>query len=181
MTVIEFAIVAPVFLTLLIGAGDLAQMVYAQSVLNGAVEQAARRSSLETADTTVADATVAEIVSSVLPDAEIRSNRISYFDFADVGRAESLNDANGNGDCDNGETYLDENSNGDWDSDIGVDGNGGSGDVVIYTVEADFVPVFRIPFLPDTWTQRTLTATAVRKNQPYGIQAGYSSQPGTCA
>lgn len=180
ISAVEFGVIAPVFLTMLLGTLDIGHMVYAQSVLNGAVQHAARASSLETGDTTAADAEVLAQIEPVLPDVSISSSRTSYYDFDDIERAEAWNDADGDGSCDNGETYTDENGNGAWDSDIGVAGNGGANDVVVYTVTATYEPVFRVPFLPDSWAERTLTSRTVRKNQPFADQESYGGEAGSC-
>lgn len=178
---IEFALVAPVFLMLIMGTFDLGQMAYGKSVLEGAVQKAARDSSLETSSTLVADNMVKNIISPVLPGAEITTVRTSYFDFVDIGRPERWNDGNNNGKCDYNETYVDENSNGVWDQDIGVQGNGGASDVIIYTVSVKYTPVFRVPFMPANWYERTLTSTAVRKNQPFAQQTALGSNSGICS
>lgn len=180
VTATEFALLAPVFFMFLIGLLDLGQSIYGQVVLNGAVAKAARSSSLETANTATADAEVASIVDKVLPGAKVTSTRKSYYDFNDVGRAEKWNDANNDGSCDNGENYVDENGNGQWDSDIGVGGNGGADDVVVYTVTATFDPLFKVPFVPEMWKTRKLTASTVTKNQPFANQDKYGSNSGTC-
>ena len=180
VTIVEFALVAPVFLLMLMGMLDAAQMVYGKSLLNGAVEAAARSSSLEAGDTSAADALVNARIKSVLPGVTVTSERVSYFDFADIGRAEQWNDADANGACNDGEAYTDENGSGNWDREIGVSGNGGANDVVIYTVTARYAPVFKIPYMPAMWNERVLTSTAVRKNQPYATQEAYSSTAGTC-
>lgn len=177
---VEFALVAPLFITMLIGLFDVGQMVYAKSVLSGAVQKAARDSSLETSDTTRADTVVRDIVGHILPSSAIITTRVSYYDFADIGRKERWNDSNNNGTCDNGESYVDENRNGSWNSDIGVSGNGGAGDVVLYTVTANYPPIFKIPFAPYNWNQRVLRATAVKKNQPFADQTRYGASSGTC-
>ena len=65
MTIVEFALVAPTFLMLLLGTLDIAQLVYAQSVLNGAVQTAAREASLEGADTTAADDLVLQRIDGI--------------------------------------------------------------------------------------------------------------------
>jgi hypothetical protein len=85
-----------------------------------------------------------------------------------------------NGICDEGEPYVDENSSGAWDEDVARSGNGGAGDVVMYTVTATYSPVFKIPFMPSAWSDRTLTATAIKKNQPFAEQTGYATTAGTC-
>jgi hypothetical protein len=178
--VMEFGLIAPVFMMLLIGMYDITHLVYARSVFNGAVERAAREASLETGDTNEADQIVADIIRPVIPDVVIETERMSYFDFADIERPEQFTDANDNDICDEGEAYVDENSSGQWEEDIGVAGNGGAGDVVMYTAKATFTPLFKIPFMPESWSSRTMTATAIKKNQPFGDQAELATTAGTC-
>ncbi|WAT18190.1 pilus assembly protein [Aurantiacibacter sp. MUD11] len=180
VTIVEFAIIAPTFLLLLMGTMDIGQMVYGQSVLNGAVQSAARDASLEGGDTTAADQLVYDRVKGIMPGVELESSRTSYYDFADIERAEQWNDADDNGTCNDGEAYTDENSNGQWDDDVGVSGNGGANDVVIYTVRATYDPIFFVPFMPEAWESRTLESTAIKKNQPFANQEDYSSTAGTC-
>jgi hypothetical protein len=181
VTAIEFGILAPVFLLLMLGTFDLGQMVYGRAILNGAVQQAARSSSLETANTSEADQKVLDAVLPILPGATMNSERVSYYDFADIGRPEAWNDANNNDTCDNDESFTDENGNGTWDADVGEGGNGGAGDVVLYTVEISYKPLFPVPFMHNQEGQRTFTATAVKKNQPFADQDEYGSEAGTCS
>ena len=178
--VTEFGLIAPVFMMLMIGLYDITHMAYARSVFNGAVERAAREASLETADTTAADQIVASSVRPVIPDVQIETERMSYFDFTDIGRPEQFTDENDNDICDEGEAYVDENGSGQWEADVGKAGNGGAADVVIYTVRATYTPLFKIPFMSETWNSRTMTASAVKKNQPFGDQAALATTAGTC-
>lgn len=180
IAVTEFGLIAPVFFLLLMGLFDVSHMLYARSVFSGAVERAAREASLETGDTEDADQMVEDLIRPVLPDVELETERVSYYDFADIDRSEAFDDENGNDVCDDGEEFTDENSNEEWDQDIGVDGNGGAGDVVMYTVTATYEPLFRVPFLPEAWNTRTLTATALKKNQPFSNQQEYATTGGTC-
>ena len=177
--IIEFAILAPVFLLLLLGTFDLGQMVYGRAVLHGAVQEAARTSSLETANTDEADQKVEDIILPILPNATVTSSRVSYLDIADIGRPEAWNDLDDSGTCNDGETFTDENRNGVWDADVGKSGNGGANDVVLYTVTVDYQPVFKVPFMEQE-DQRTLSATAVKKNQPFADQNDYGSDAGAC-
>lgn len=180
ISAVEFGVLAPVFITMLLGVLDLGHMMYGKSVLNGAVQEASRSASLETGDTATADALIADRIAPVLRQAEVKTSRSSYFDFADIARPEDWNDADGDGTCNEGESFVDENGNGEWDEDIGEAGNGGANDVVVYTVKVTYEPVFRIPFTPKQWSERTISSTAIRKNQPYAEQDGYGSDAGTC-
>jgi Flp pilus assembly protein TadG len=180
VTVVEFALIAPVFLMMLVGMLDIGQMVYAQAVLNGAVQAAARGASLENGSTAAADALVLSHVSGIMPGVALNTSRRSYYDFADIERAERWNDADDNGVCNDGEAFTDENRNDQWDEEIGLAGNGGASDVVIYTVRATYDPLFRTPFMPEAWATRTLQSSVIRKNQPYADQSSYSATAGTC-
>lgn len=176
----EFGLMAPVFLLLLAGTYDLAHMMYARALFAGAVEKAARDSALENGNTTAADQKVKDTIRPVIPDVTLFTSRLSYYDFADIKRAEKFTDANRDGTCNNNEVYIDENSNSVFDIDIGRQGNGGASDVVQYTVTATYTPLFKVPFFPAAWNQRQLNATAIKKNQPYGLQQQYSTRTGTC-
>lgn len=180
VSALEFALVSPLFLTLLIGVFDIGQMAYGTAMLNGAVQKAARDSSLESANTATADSMVSEMVAPVLPGATFTSKRTSYYDFADIGRPEKWNDANNDGTCNSGELYVDEIENGRWDQDVGASGNGGANDVVVYSVSVTYDPTFKIPFLPEQWATRTLKSTAIKKNQPFANQKAYGSNSGMC-
>jgi Flp pilus assembly pilin Flp len=180
VTMVEFALIAPVFLMLLLGLCDIGQRVYAQALLSGAVRQAARSSSLETGNATVADAQVEQMVLAIAPGAKFKWARLSYYDFADLGRREKWTDANGDGTCSKGEAYEDENRNGRWDADIGKSGNGGAGDVVIYTVNVTYPPLFGVPLIPGGTDDREISASVVRKNQPFADQARYGTDAGSC-
>lgn len=180
VTATEFALIAPPFFALILGSLDIGQWVYAKVLINGAAAQAARANALETADTTAADAMVQSIVSPILPNVSISSTRRNYYDFADVDRPERWNDTNTDGNCNNSESYVDENGNGHWDADVARPGNGNASDVVVYQVTATYQSMFRNPFLPGSWGDRRVTATTVKKNQPFALQAAYTSATGTC-
>lgn len=181
VTAVEFALVAPVFLMIIAGSLDLGQMVYAKSVLDGAVEKAARDSALETASTQAADAIVKRAVWEILPAARVTATRKNYFDFNNANRGEELDDVNGDGACSPGEAYTDLNGNDAWDEDLGAEGNGGANDVIVYSVNVSYEPVFAMPMVPLDWSTREISATAVKRNQPFGKQSGsYSARPKVC-
>lgn len=177
---VEFAFILPIFLLVIVGCLDLGQMVYGIGVLDGAVEKAARDSTLETGDTSIADGKVEAVIGKVLPGATLTSTRESYFAFSDVDRPERWNDANNDSNCSTGETYVDENSNGSWDRDIGESGNGGANDVVVYKVTVRYDPVFALPLVPLDWNTREISSTTVHRNQPFALQEGRGSASGTC-
>jgi Flp pilus assembly protein TadG len=181
VTAVEFALIAPVFLMIIAGSLDLGQMVYAKSVLDGAVEKAARDSTLETASTQAADNIVKKAVWEILPAARVTATRKSYFDFNNTNRGEELDDVNGDGECSPGEAYTDLNGNDTWENDLGAEGNGGANDVIVYTVNVAYEPVFAMPMVPLDWSTREISATAVKRNQPFGKPSGsYAARPKVC-
>lgn len=179
ITVVEFGIVAPVFGVLLMGMMDIAHSAYTRSVLDGAVQAAARSASLQNGDAATVDADIQAMIEKVAPGAVVATSRESYFDFADIDRPESWNDADNSGVCDNGEEYVDENGSGMWEADVGTNGNGGASDVIIYTVTVTYERPFAMPIVPGP-AQQTMSASSIRKNQPFALQQELSTTSGTC-
>ncbi|MFM5885883.1 MAG: TadE/TadG family type IV pilus assembly protein [Novosphingobium sp.] len=175
VTIIEFAIIAPALMVLLLGLFDLGYNMYTNEMLQGAIQRAARGSTIEGADKKEAalDAIVTSEVRSVAANATLTFNRKSYASFARVGRPEDYTDTNGNNLCDNGEPFEDANGNGAWDLDPGAKGFGGARDAVIYTVTVKYPRLIPIgAFLPGQNKDFTLKSTTVLRNQPYGAPGG---------
>ena len=171
-TIVEFAIVAPVFLTLLLGVFDFGHAIYAQSVLQGAVHAAGRDSGLESgADfMTGLDDQVRSQVLQIVPKGSVLTSRTNYENFNDVEKPEDFVDANSNGAYDEDECFTDVNGNLQWDEDRGIEGLGGADDVVLYTATLEydrFVPIHLIGGA----RRRTVTANTILRNQPFGDQA----------
>jgi Flp pilus assembly protein TadG len=181
-TLVEFAIVAPVMLLMLMGFFDLAQTEYARSVLQGAMQMAARNSTLQsglTSQSTI-DAYVENQVTPVVSrNPTFTVTRLSYSDFSDVGKAEPYTDTNGNGQYDRGECYEDINGNGQWDSDMGTTGQGGADDAVLYTMSVSYKRLFPMARMLGWSANQTITASTVLRNQPYGTQDTSTPAP-TC-
>lgn len=184
VTVIEFALLAPVLLVMLMGLLDLAYNMYTTQMLQGAIQTAARKSTLEGAPSNSAaiDGVVTTAVRSVAPNSTLDFSRKAYSNFAEVGRPEDFEDLNTNGTCDNGELYEDANGNGTWDQNTGTAGFGGARDAVLYTVTVTYerpFPVFA--FIPGQTSTYTLRTDTVLRNQPYGAQSERSApQTGNC-
>lgn len=189
---VEFALIAPVFLFMMLGAFDIGHTVYMRAVLDGAVQKAARDSALETGAGSFAniDNNVRAIVRSLSANAVVTFDRQNYANFSSVDQAERLlTDRNRDGICNNNETYEDANGNFQWDADVGRQGIGGPQDVVQYTVTVTYPAIFplgsysRNGFANDGGTrkdtsftfagispQRSLTSVAILRNQPFGEQ-----------
>lgn len=171
-TVIEFAIVAPVMLMLMMGLGDLLHQAYAQSVLSGAIQKAARDSAIQGGanQTTQLDAGVLAMVGKVVKNYTYVSSRKSYASFSLV-KAEKFTDTNNNGVRDAKECFDDVNGNGIWDSDPGKTGQGGANDVALYSMSITYTRIFPVARLLGFSATQTIAAQTLLKNQPYATQA----------
>ncbi|APG62732.1 hypothetical protein LPB140_07955 [Sphingorhabdus lutea] len=158
-TVVEFAIIAPVFLFLMMGTLDVGYSMYMKSALDGAVQAAARDAALESGPASLAtiDNKLKATIASLNDKANVSIDRKSYFDFTDVKRAEVFTDANNDGKCNNGENFEDENANGVWDIDVGEDGVGGPKDVVLYNVSVSYDGLFPFAGYKRKASKRELT------------------------
>ena len=180
VTIVEFAIVAPVMLTLIFGVLDLGHGLYMQSVLQGAVQSAGRDSGLEGASGSQAaiDEHVIDSVKAVMPfldEDDIEISRSNYETFSEVGTPEDFDDSNDNETYDDTECFTDRNGNAQWDSDVGMDGLGGADDVVHYEVTVTysrFFPLWKLIGLPH---RTQASAATIMRSQPFGQQASRSS------
>ena len=176
VTAVEFALVAPVMLLMVMGFFDLAHRVYATAMLQGAMQKAARDSTLETASPEALDLKVKSLVIGVTGKAAIfRSGRLSYSDFNSVGQPERFIDAKADGRelnnrYDKGECFEDMNGNSVWDSDLGKTGNGGAQDAVLYTMRVTYPRLFPMAGLMGWPKEQEIKASTVLRNQPYGDQ-----------
>ncbi len=194
VTVIEFAIVAPALMLLLMGLFDIAHNVYVKSQLNGLVQKAARDSTLQDQSTlagqTALDNTVINQVKALAPGAQVLTKRRFYrnYDDATAKVPEPWGDTNRDLRCNANESFTDTNGNGVWDAD-GADGGsssttpgGGAQDRTIYTVTVTYPRLFPLWRFIGATSQATLIATTILANQPYADQSSYAPnpQPGRC-
>lgn len=182
-TIVEFAVVAPIFIGIIMFIFDMGFMAYARSILSGEVNAVGRASALESAtDKSQADqhARVAEKVRLIVPDGAVTFERESFntYGLAQT-RVEPFVDANDNDKCDVGESYLDLNGNSRFDLNGARAGAGGARDVVIYTATLRYARFFPVAELFGMDNDVEIQARTILKNQPFDQQ----SQPmsGTCA
>jgi Flp pilus assembly protein TadG len=181
-TAVEFALISPVLAMALIGLFDMGYAVYANTMLQGALQRAARDSTVEGAANRVAEINKAVIdeVRPVVPEANFTFTRKSYANFSDVGVGEDYTDANDNNVCDDGEAFEDANGNGVWDRDRGTEGAGGARDAVLYTVTMKYPRMFPMASLIGLPQVVTNSASTVLRNQPYDLQKS-NAKLGNCA
>lgn len=169
---VEFALIAPVFVFTLIGLFDLSYNIYTSSLLEGAIQQAARDSTIEGAGLSEAqiDAEVTAAVESIVASATVQFERMSYTNFADMNVAEDFTDSNDDGLCNDGEPFEDVNGNNLWDEDRGSSGMGGARDAVLYTVTVTYDRQFPLYNFIDVPARVSTEARTVLRNQPFAMQ-----------
>jgi Flp pilus assembly protein TadG len=169
VTIVEFAMVLPVMLTLIMGLGEVTYQAYVQSVLTGAMQKAGRDSTIQSADTSAIDQKVIAIVWKVAGSATYTSSRKNVAKFGYV-NGEPFTDTNGNGIHDTHECFTDTNGNGVYDADISASGQGGASDVTVYTMTITYPHLFPVAKWFGWGAKQTLSATTILKNQPYTSQ-----------
>ncbi len=176
VTVIEFGLITPVLMTMMLGVLDLGHGMYTRSQLVGAIQKTARNSTIEGASIGTLDDRVTAAVRKLVPGTTPTFSRKSFRSFTNVKQAEDFTDSGspGNGICDNGESYEDRNNNGFWDSDITLVGHasaGGARDAVLYEVTVTYNRLLPIGGFIGQSDTMTLKSTTVLRNQPFGQQA----------
>jgi TadE-like protein len=177
VSAIEFAFVMPAFLFLFFGVFEFGFAFYARSVLQGAVEQAARRASLENWAWAAIQQDVENQVKSVIPVADTNTqirfeiDPTYYASYNDIQLPEDFTDSNSNGQRDSNECFVDRNGNATYDEDVGLAGRGGAQDVVAIDAEIQYwrpFPFWTVFGFDDT---QTLRVSTYLRNQPFSAQA----------
>lgn len=171
ITAVEYALILPPLLFLIMGVIEFSLFLFVQSSLEGATFSASRTGktgfvdSPSTREETILQA-LDDRVGFFLDMQRMTIDSRSYADFASIGQPEPFVDVNGNGERDITENYTDSNGNGTYDTDMGIEGPGSAGEVVVYTVSYPWRvlnPLFH------TYLGETIEVTSkfVVKNEPY--------------
>lgn len=153
-TIVEFAIVAPLFVLVLFAALQIGFVMLIQNALDTAAREASRVgiTGATTAGMTRNQAINAKILDviniysgGIVDPAKVSIVVKAYPSLDSVGSPEPFTDTNNNGRRDPGEPFTDVNGNGVWDADQGVSGSFGlSGQVVEYNICYPWDTVFPI-------------------------------------
>lgn len=185
-TLVEFAMVAPTLLVVIMGLLDMSYRLYAKAMLEGSVQKAARDSTLEAGASAAANAALDKVVidnfkevNGTVTDGNFVFRRRNFADFTKAGKMEQSTGPGGRCAPPVGGvpfTWFDENNNNVVD-DGGVGGQGGANDAVLYTVSVNYRAIFPVQALFGASPTQTITATTVLRNQPYNSQQARA--PGT--
>jgi Flp pilus assembly protein TadG len=174
-TLVEFAFITPILISVLLVLTDQLYQAYATAVLSGAVQKAARDGTLQGNNSAVSnaalDAAVLGMIRGMAPTATAVSTRRSYPNFSEVATPEPFTDTNADGIRQTGECYTDLNGNGRWDSDPGVNGDGGASDVVLYTMTITYPRIFPAFAFIGGPSTATISSSTIFKNQPWADQS----------
>lgn len=171
VTIVEFAAVLPVLCLLLMGLFDLGYRSYAQSVVQGALHEAARMATIGGFTNEQIDARVRERLSAFMSTAELETRTQSYFDFTGVRLPERIvQDTPPLGQYNPGDCYEDANGNGQYDLDRGRAGTGNAEDVVRYEVTLSYPRMFPVGKLLG-WTEDVrIVSNTMLRNQPFAAR-----------
>lgn len=141
-TAVEFAIIGSVLIFLVAGIVEFSLVMVVTNSLEAATSISSRVGKTGFADTGQSreDTILAEIekrAGGLIDIDEVVITSEAYESFDQIGKPEPWNDANSDGVPDDGE-YTDINGNGQWDEDMGIEGFGGSDEVVVYTIQYDW-------------------------------------------
>lgn len=172
VTAVEFGLIAPVLVFMVMGVAEFGLMMTGQAVLDNAAFVASRTGKTgyaekdSTQTKTIATA-IQKAASSFLDPAKIVVTSVAYADY-DSMKPEPFTDTNNNGVRDASESYTDVNKNGVYDKNDGTSGYGATGQVVLYTATynwALFTPLLN-KFIGTNGVV-PLKARVVVKNEPY--------------
>jgi TadE-like protein len=168
---VEFALVVPAFLAILLSIFEFSGIMFVQTLLEGGAREASRYGITgQQPDGISREEMILQIVGEnsfgLIDMDKLEMTTLVYGDFSEVGQPEPFTDENDNDVYDEGEPYIDSNGNGGWDDDMGAAGLGGPGDVVVYSMTYDWpimIPLFQ-PFFGD---HVTLQANMAVRNEPF--------------
>lgn len=171
---LELAFAVPVLFVAIAGVIEISMVMFVITLMEGGLREASRFGITGnvpagiTREQRILDL-IAENTIGLIDTTNARINYKIYPSFGDVGKPEPFTDtAPANGSYDAGEDFVDVNGNGKWDSDMGLAGLGGPGDVILYTVVADWsllTPLIA-PLMGKDGVMQLEASVAVR-NEPY--------------
>ncbi|MBA4749585.1 MAG: pilus assembly protein [Alphaproteobacteria bacterium] len=178
---IEFAIIAPVFLTILIGIFDVGIMM----IIRTSLEEGARAASRYgitggSSGSLTRSGSINQVIlntigiysGGLVDTSKVTITVKSYSSLSNVGQPEPFIDTNGDGKYEGPgqpggpEPFTDVNSNGKWDADQGLVGSYGTGgQAVEYLISYQWTP-YVLGFIPALGTI-TMTGTATVDNEAF--------------
>lgn len=172
VTIVEFALVAPVLLLVLMATLELGYATYVSAMVRGAMTKAARQATIGNRTEAGVAASIKKEVGQIVGQQYVNVEAKSFYNFSNVGKAEKiLQDTDPKGVYNKGDCYEDANNNGRYDSAIGATGLGTADDIVNYIVKVDYPNLTPLSGLAKWDARRQVTATIAIRNQPFTSRA----------
>ncbi len=171
-TIVEFALIIPVLVGLLLSILEIGYQGYVAAVVQGALSKASRQ--VTVGNKTAADVvtTIKTDVQAVVPAQYVTVATRRYYNFSNVGKPEKItDDTDPKGVFNLGDCFEDANNNGLYDSTPGDAGVGSADDVVYYTVNVVYPNLTPVGALLSWGPTRGVSATTVIRNQPFTSRA----------
>lgn len=171
-TIVEFAMIIPVFVGLLLSILEVGYQSYVTAVVQGALSKASRQ--VTVGNKTAADvvAIIKSEVQSVVPAQYVTVSTRRYYNFSNVGKPEKItSDTDPRGTYNLGDCFEDANNNGIYDATPGDTGIGSADDIVYYTVKVVYPNLTPVGTLLSWSPTRSVAATTVLRNQPFTSRA----------
>lgn len=177
MALVEFAIILPVLMLMILGFMDLGHRMYYSSQIQGTLHRAARLATVGDKTQTQIDDFVKSKLQQLSKNPTIVITKRSYEDYGGVKKAEKIitdtvpigvynkKTSTQAGDC-----HEDVVQNGVFDTDRGKNGLGGADDVVFYEVALTHRRLFPMYGLLGWSQNQTIRVNTLLKNQPYAAQ-----------
>ncbi len=174
-TMVEFALVALPLMVLLLAPIDMGYRTYLKSETQGALQRAARMSSLGRYSNSEVDTALRAGIDEIAPNATVEIKRLSYRDFSGIGKPEKITgDTVPLGSYNVGDCYQDANNNSQYDLDSGKDSSGGADDVVVLQAKVTFDRIVPLTGLMGLSATESVTSSMVVQNQPYSDRDVYN-------
>lgn len=171
-TIVEFAMVVPVLVGLLLSILEVGYQGYVTAVVQGALSKASRQ--VTVGNRTAADVatTIKTEVQTVVPAKYVNVATRRYYNFSNVGKPEKItSDTDPKGVYNLGDCFEDANNNGVYDATPGDTGIGSADDIVYYTVNVVYPNLTPVGALLSWGPTRTVSASTVIRNQPFTSRA----------
>ena len=137
---LEYAFTAPLMLTGVVGVMEVGNILFVNTLMEGAAGQAARYGLTGQQTEAQRLANIQSIIGtntiSLVDMGTAQVTTTTYSSFGDIGEPYTDN-APANGQYDAGEDFIDINDNGTYDPDAGTPGIGGPRQIVVYRIEYD--------------------------------------------
>jgi Flp pilus assembly protein TadG len=170
-TIVEFALIVPVMAMMLLGTLDLGYRSYVNSVIQGALHEAARLGTVGGIPTSTIETRVRDRLRAFSRNATITVTTRSYSEFSGVKIPETITqDTAPVGTYNSGDCFQDANGNGTYDLDRGRTGMGGSEDVVYFEVNMTYPHIVPVGRLLGWNNNVSVTQNTVLRNQPYAAR-----------